>query len=31
MQDFLVDISEAVPVVGGWSAEIPVRLIRHVD
>ena len=31
IQDFLVDISEAVPVVGGWSAEIPVRLIRHVD
>ena len=31
MQDFLVDISQAVPVVGGWSAEIPVRLIRHVD
>ena len=31
MQDFLIDISQAVPVVGGWSAEIPVRLIRHVD
>ena len=31
IQDFLVDISEAVPVVGGWSAEMPVRLIRHVD
>ena len=31
MQDFLVEISEAVPVVGDWSAEIPVRLIRHVD
>ena len=31
MQDFLVDISRAVPVVGGWCAEIPVRLIRHVD
>ena len=31
IQDFLIDISQAVPVVGGWSAEIPVRLIRHVD
>ena len=31
MQDFLIDISQAVPVVGGWSAEIPVRLIQHVD
>ena len=31
IQDFLIDISQAVPVVGGWSAEIPVRLIQHVD
>ena len=30
-QEFFVDISEKIPVIGSWNVEIPVRLIRHID
>ena len=31
LHEFFAEIRETIPIQGSWDAEIPVRLIRHID